>query len=111
MSNSRFLVKLLRWSDSSTSGRTVTFQLPDDTEDHPFKGLETGKRAGQTMEMEVDLLDGDWALRTLDLDVEPAIDSPRPRARDARTDARADAAPEPDPEPEPERSLTPESDR
>lgn len=39
-------VMLLRWADSSTGGRTVTFTLedtPDDPERHPFKGLPCGK--------------------------------------------------------------------
>jgi hypothetical protein len=37
---------LLRWSDNSTNGRTVTFTIedgPDATKEHPFKGLSTGK--------------------------------------------------------------------
>ena len=37
---------LLRWADTSTGGRTVTFTLedtPDDPERHPFKGLPCGK--------------------------------------------------------------------
>lgn len=37
---------LLRWADSSTQGRTVTFIIedgPDAPETHPFKGLPVGK--------------------------------------------------------------------
>ena len=35
-------VRLLRWSDNSTGGQTVTFLLPE-SEVHPFKGLRFGK--------------------------------------------------------------------
>lgn len=40
---------LLGWSESSARGRTVTFLLPEDQEEHPFKGyaIRSGKRAGQ----------------------------------------------------------------
>ena len=55
----------MRWGDSSSSGRTVTLKLPDDTEDHPFKGLDVGSRNGQLMEMEISLLEGDAELKTL----------------------------------------------
>lgn len=55
----------MRWGDSSSSGRTVTLKLPDDTEDHPFKGLDVGSRNGQLMEMEITLLEGDAELKTL----------------------------------------------
>lgn len=37
---------LLRWSDNSTNGRTVTFTIedgPDASKEHPFKGLPCGK--------------------------------------------------------------------
>lgn len=57
----------MRWGDSSSSGRTVTLKLPDDTEDHPFKGLDVGSRNGQLMEMEITLLEGDAELKTLGL--------------------------------------------
>lgn len=60
-----FRVRLMRWGDSSSSGRTVTLKLPDDTEDHPFKGLDVGSRNGQLMEMEITLLEGDAELKTL----------------------------------------------
>lgn len=53
MSESRYRVRLLRWSESSSGGRTVTFQLPDDGDEHPFKGLATGKRDGALVEIDV----------------------------------------------------------
>lgn len=62
---STYRVRLMRWGDSSSSGRTVTLKLPDDTEDHPFKGLSVGARNGQLMEMEITLIEGDLALKTL----------------------------------------------
>lgn len=55
----------MRWGDSSSSGRTVTLKLPDDSEDHPFKGLSVGARNGQLMEMEIMLVEGDLELKTL----------------------------------------------
>lgn len=42
---------LLRWSESNTAGRTVTFQLPDDEEEHPFRGLVAGKKVGQRFKL------------------------------------------------------------
>lgn len=39
-------VQLMRWGESSSSGRTVTFWLPDDPGEHPFKGMTT--RSGKT---------------------------------------------------------------
>ncbi len=36
-------VILLRWGDSSAQGRTVTFLLPEDAGEHPFKGERNGK--------------------------------------------------------------------
>lgn len=40
---------LLRWAESSSAGRTVTFQLSEDSENHPFRdySLKSGKRSGQ----------------------------------------------------------------
>lgn len=38
---------LLSWSDSS-AGRKVTFLLPDEGEEHPFKGFKCGPVHGQT---------------------------------------------------------------
>lgn len=63
-----FRAKLMRWGESSASGRTVTFKLPDDTEEHPFKGLAVGSKNGQLVEIEVELVEGDLPLETLDAD-------------------------------------------
>lgn len=60
-----FRARLLRWGESSASGRTVTFRLPDDTEEHPFKGLPVGSRNGQLVEIEIELIEGDLPLETL----------------------------------------------
>jgi len=60
-----YRVRLLRWGDSSSSGRTVTFKLPDDEEDHPFKGLPVGARNGQLLEMEIAIYEGDGDVETL----------------------------------------------
>lgn len=40
---------LLRWGDNSTSGRTVTLQLPEDIPVNPFKGFPCGSKNGQRM--------------------------------------------------------------
>ena len=60
-----YRVRLLRWGDSSSSGRTVTFKLPDDEEDHPFKGLDVGSKNGQLLEMEIAIYDGEADVETL----------------------------------------------
>lgn len=41
--------QLLGWSETSTRGRTITLQLPEDTDTHPFRdfSIRSGKRAGQ----------------------------------------------------------------
>ena len=39
---------LVRWGDSSTQGRTVTFEIEDGGE-HPFKGLPVGKNGQRYM--------------------------------------------------------------
>lgn len=43
---------LLSWSESSTRGRTVTFLLSEEEEEHPFKKytIKSGKHAGQRFE-------------------------------------------------------------
>ncbi len=41
----------MRWGDSSASGRTVTLKLPDDGDEHPFKGLDVGAKNGQMLEI------------------------------------------------------------
>ncbi|MEX0693905.1 MAG: hypothetical protein WD075_05645 [Rhodospirillales bacterium] len=62
-----YRVRLLRWGDSSASGRTVTLKLPDDDDEHPFKGLPVGSKNGQLLEMEIAIVDDDGALETLSL--------------------------------------------
>lgn len=44
-------VMLLRWGESNSSGRTVTFQLPEDTPYHPFRGVPSGAKNGQRYNM------------------------------------------------------------
>jgi hypothetical protein len=45
-------VRLIRWSESSTAGRTITIELPPDAGDgHPFKGFPTGHAHGQRFKM------------------------------------------------------------
>lgn len=48
---------LLRWGDSSTNGRTVTLQLQE-TGEHPFRGLPSGKN-GQRVMIAVTLIGDD----------------------------------------------------
>ena len=50
---------LLRWGDTHSSGRTVTFQLPDDGGEHPFKGLKCGPANGQRLALSVALINDD----------------------------------------------------
>ena len=50
---------LLRWGENHSSGRTVTFQLPEDTPDHPFKGLPCGPTNGQRVALSVALIGDD----------------------------------------------------
>jgi hypothetical protein len=46
-------VRLIRWSESSTAGRTITIELPPDAgEAHPFRGLPTGHQHGQRFLMQ-----------------------------------------------------------
>jgi hypothetical protein len=42
-------VQLLSWGDTSTRGRTITLQLPEEGEEHPFKHsqIKQGKTAGK----------------------------------------------------------------
>jgi hypothetical protein len=53
-------VRLLRWSDSSTAGRTATFEFPL-TEDkaHPFWGLPVGPKNGQRCRISFELIGDD----------------------------------------------------
>lgn len=61
----KYRVRLVRWGDSSSSGRTVTFKLPDDGDEHPFKGLDVGAKNGQLLELEVAVYDGVGDVETL----------------------------------------------
>jgi hypothetical protein len=49
---------LLRWGDSSTNGRTITLQLHESEEQHPFRGLPSGKN-GQRVMIAVTLIGDD----------------------------------------------------
>lgn len=70
----KYRVRLVRWGDSSSSGRTVTFKLPDDGDEHPFKGLDVGAKNGQLLEMEIAIYDGEG-------DVESLGTTHKPRAK------------------------------
>ena len=50
---------VLRWSESSTGGRTVTFLLPGDGDAHPFRGVKTGPAHGQRVALSVALIADD----------------------------------------------------
>ena len=53
-------VRLLRWGESSTAGRTITLELPPDAgEAHPFKGFPTGHKDGQRFRMRFDVIRDD----------------------------------------------------
>lgn len=53
-------VRLLRWGESSTAGRTITLELPPDAgEAHPFKGFPTGHKDGQRLRMRFDVIRDD----------------------------------------------------
>jgi len=54
----------MRWGDSSASGRTVTLKLPDDGDEHPFKGLDVGAKNGQMLEIDIAIVE-DGELETL----------------------------------------------
>lgn len=64
---------LLGWSESHNNGRKVTFQLPEDTDEHPFKRftVKNGKRAGQRFAV---------VLVQIGDDEEPVIQQPAPEA-------------------------------
>lgn len=47
---------LLRWGESATQGRTVTLQLDEESQTHPFKGLKAGGN-GQRMKLCAVLID------------------------------------------------------
>lgn len=91
MSESRYRVRLLRWSESSSGGRTVTFQLPDDGDEHPFKGMPTGKRDGAVFEIVVrSASDPDAPLETLASRVGKPEASPAPGPRSRTRTAHPD---------------------
>jgi hypothetical protein len=52
---------LLAWAESNTRGRTVTFQLPEEGDEHPFRHMtvKSGKRAGQRFAMVLVQIDDD----------------------------------------------------
>ncbi len=53
-------VRLLRWSESSTAGRTITIELPPEAgEAHPFRGLPTGHQHGQRFRMQFSAIGDD----------------------------------------------------
>jgi len=53
-------VRLIRWSESSTAGRTITIELPPDAgEAHPFRGLSTGHQHGQRFLMQFSAIGDD----------------------------------------------------
>ena len=50
---------LLRWGETHSTGRTVTFLLPDEGGDHPFKSLKCGPDNGQRVALSVALISDD----------------------------------------------------
>lgn len=60
----------MRWGDSSASGRTVTLKLPDDGDEHPFKGLDVGAKNGQMLEIDIAIVDN-GELETLSIPKKP----------------------------------------
>jgi hypothetical protein len=53
-------VRLIRWSESSTAGRTITIELPPDQgEAHPFRGFSTGHQNGQRFRISFVPIDDD----------------------------------------------------
>lgn len=57
---------LLQWAESSTRGRTVTFLVTEEQEQHPFRAftIKSGKRAGQRfMAVLVELDENDQPLQ------------------------------------------------
>lgn len=49
---------LIRWGEGP-GGRTVTFLLPDDPGEHPFRGLKTGRVHGQRLAISIALIADD----------------------------------------------------
>ncbi|MDC0149032.1 hypothetical protein OAI11_01625 [Rhodospirillales bacterium] len=60
----------MRWGDSSASGRTVTLKLPDDGDEHPFKGLDVGAKNGQMLEIVIAIVEN-GELETLSAQKKP----------------------------------------
>jgi hypothetical protein len=53
-------VRLIRWGESSSAGRTITLELPPDTGDgHPFKGFSAGHSHGQRFRMQFNVIADD----------------------------------------------------
>jgi len=53
-------VRLLRWGESSTAGRTITLELsPDAGDSHPFKGFPSGHAHGQRFRMSFAVIQDD----------------------------------------------------
>lgn len=73
-------VMLLRWSDNQ-NGRTVTFLLPDDGGDHPFKGLKCGPANGDRLAVSV--------ARIADDETQEPVTPPEPALTSATKERRA----------------------
>lgn len=74
-------VRLLRWGESSSAGRTITLELPpDDGAAHPFRGFPTGHTHGQRFRMQFDAIGDDEQLAPQN---SPALDYPRAGAEPA----------------------------
>ncbi len=82
----KYRVRLVRWGDSSASGRTVTFKLPDDDDEHPFKGLDVGAKNGQLLELEVAIYEGDGDVESLGSTKKPGAGA-KPRLPVVRDEA------------------------
>ena len=67
---------LLRWGETHSTGRTVTFLLPDDGGEHPFKALKCGPDNGQRVALSVALI----------LDNETQTPAPKPAKERKRWD-------------------------
>lgn len=68
-------VMLLRWSDNQ-NGRTVTFQLPDDGGDHPFKGLKCGPANGERLAISVARISDDETQQEVTTQPRPPDETP-----------------------------------
>jgi hypothetical protein len=82
-------VRLLRWGESSSAGRTITLELPpDEGQAHPFKGLPTGQAHGQRFIMQfVAIGDDEQPIQTQALPQRP---SPRSEAARAKYKSASD---------------------